>query len=201
MSNMPQKALKYRILLQAFRSLPVKRIMASPTEKTQRIFRLAWKGENIPKLHDDAMEIKRLKIAGSSVLYYKLKQPAERLAIYLVGGGMLKYPQPAQAQALIGLAKECHMDILLPYYPIIFTGGTLPDVYAMLYALYKKALRRYKPENIAFVGGSSGGNLAIGLTSCILYHHTVIPNLQPGSPRNSTLPPFGMGITSPASLT
>lgn len=172
------KTMKYRLLLKVFRLLPVKKIMASPTEKTQRIFRLAYKGENIPKLHDGAMTIKRMKIADSSVLYYKLKQPTDRLAIYLVGGGMLKYPQPVQAEELIGLAKEWNSDILMPYYPIIFTGSTLPDVYAMLYALYKKVLRRYKPQNITFVGGSSGGNLAIGLTSYINEMGEGLP--QPG---------------------
>ena len=57
---MSRKTLKYRILLKAFRLLPVKQLMASPTERTQRIFRLAYKGENIPKFHDAAMEIKRL---------------------------------------------------------------------------------------------------------------------------------------------
>lgn len=175
---MQNRSFKYRMMLNAFRILPVKKIMASSTEKTQRIFRLSYKGENIPKLHDDAMAIKRLKIADSSVLYYKLKQSTDRLAIYLVGGGMLKYPQPFQAKELVGLAKEINADILLPYYPIIYTGGTLPDVYAMLYALYKKALRRYKPENICFVGGSSGGNLAIGLTSYINAMGEGLP--QPG---------------------
>ena len=59
------------------------------------------------------------------------------------------------------------MNILLPYFPIIFTGGTLPDDYAMVYELYKRALKKHKPENISFVGGSSGGNLAIGLTAYI----------------------------------
>ncbi|MBQ9696110.1 MAG: alpha/beta hydrolase, partial [Oscillospiraceae bacterium] len=144
---MADKTLKYRALLRAFRILPVRQIMASPTERTQRIFRLAYKGENIPKLQDDALEIKRLRIAGSSVLYYRHRKQTDRLAIYLVGGGMLKFPQPSQAQALVGFAKQCHTDILLPYYPIIFTGGTLPDVYAMLYALYQQALRRYKPAH------------------------------------------------------
>lgn len=164
---MPKKSFRYRVLLKLFRVLPVKRIMASPTEKTQRVFRLAYKGENIPKLYDAAMTVKRLKIAGSSVLYYKLNRPTGRLAIYLVGGGMLKYPQPAQAKQLLALAKQWNSDVMLPYYPIIFSGGTLPDVYSMLYETYKRALLRYRPENITFVGGSSGGNLAIGLTCYI----------------------------------
>ena len=37
----------------------------------------------------------------------------------------------------------------------------------MLYELYKKTLRKYRPENICFMGGSSGGNLAIGMASYI----------------------------------
>lgn len=175
---MPEKSFKYRVLLKAFRLLPVRKIMASPTEKTQRIFRLAYKGENIPKLHDAAMSVRRLRVAGSSVLYYRLHRRTDRLAIYLVGGGMLKFPQPMQAKGLVASAKEWNSDILLPYYPILFTGGTLPDVYAMLYALYKKALNRYKPENITFVGGSSGGNLAIGLASYINHMGEGLP--QPG---------------------
>ena len=48
-------------------------------------------------------------------------------------------------------------------------------------------------------GSAESGAQAI--ISGILHHHTVIPNLVPDSPRNSTLPPFGMGITSPASFT
>ena len=141
--------------------------MTVPAAKAQRIFKKAYKGENIPAMSDPDLRITVGKVKGSAVVYYKHKKPCERLAIYLVGGGLLKYPQPAQARSLIGLAKECEINILLPYYPIIFTGGSLSDVYAVVYELYKRALRIYKPENICFVGGSSGGNLAIGLTAYI----------------------------------
>ena len=50
---------------------------------------------------------------------------------------------------------------------MVLTGHTLPDTYEMLYELYKKALEKYKPKNIYFLGGSSGGNLALGLISHI----------------------------------
>ena len=49
---MNQKSLKYRALLSAFRLLPVKKIMAGPTEKTQKVFRMAYKGVEIPPMHD-----------------------------------------------------------------------------------------------------------------------------------------------------
>jgi len=98
---------------------------------------------------------------------------------------MLKYPKPSQARSLISLAKEGNIDILLPYYPILFSGGSLPVVYEMLYALYKKALRKYKAEDICIMGGSSGGNLAIGMVSYINAKEEGLPmpgKIYAGSP-------------------
>jgi SAM-dependent methyltransferase len=48
----------------------------------------------------------------------------------------------------VSLAKETGINILLPYYPLVFEGSTLTDVYEMLYELYKKTLRKCRPENI-----------------------------------------------------
>ncbi len=162
-----KKSLKYRFLLSVFRLLPAKRIMAAPKEKAQKLFRRAYKGENVPELTDPELEISRRKVNGATVLIYKHKKASDRIGIYLVGGGMLKYPQPGQAKEVMQLAKECGLDMLLPYYPILFTGATLPDVYEMLYRMYKETLNHYAAENICLMGGSSGGNLAIGLISYI----------------------------------
>lgn len=165
--KMTQKTLKYRMLLKAFRMLPVKRIMAGTPEKTQKIFKKAYKGVEIPELHDPEISVSRGEIKGQAVLYYRHRKETDRVGIYLVGGGMLKYPKPSQAEGLVSLAKETGINILLPYYPLVFEGSTLTDVYEMLYELYKKTLRKYRPENICFMGGSSGGNLAIGMASYI----------------------------------
>ncbi len=162
-----KKSLKYRFLLMVVRLLPAKRIMAAPKEKAQKLFRKAYKGENVPELTDPELNISLDRVNGSSVLVYQHKKGSDRVGIYLVGGGMLKYPQPGQANEVTQLAKECGLDMLLPYYPIVFTGATLPDVYEMLYQLYKKTLEDYTAENICLIGGSSGGNLAIGLISYI----------------------------------
>ena len=162
-----KKSLKYRFLLRVFRLLPAKGIMAAPKEKAQKLFRRAYKGENVPELTDPELEISRRKVNGATVLIYKHKKASDRIGIYLVGGGMLKYPQPGQAKEVMQLAKECGLDMLLPYYPILFTGATLPDVYEMLYRMYKETLNHYAAENICLMGGSSGGNLAIGLISYI----------------------------------
>ena len=164
---MAKKSLKYRFLLGVVRLLPVKRIMASPTEKTQRFFRKAYRGENIPALRDDELDISVEKVDGCSVFCVRHRPRSARVGVYLVGGGMLKYPQPAQCGEVVKLAKATGMDLVLPYYPILFTGATLPDVCAMLYALYREILTRYRAEDVCLIGGSSGGNLALGLVSHI----------------------------------
>lgn len=164
---MANRSLKYRVLLSLVRALPAKKIMASPPEKAQKIFKKAYKGIQIPDLHDPDLRSQRKEVAGSTVLSIWHKKPVDKVGIYLIGGGMLKYPKPSQAKECMTLAKECGIDMMLPYYPIIFTGATLPDVYEMVYQLYKETLREYKPENICLMGGSSGGNLALGLVSYI----------------------------------
>lgn len=35
------------------------------------------------------------------------------------------------------------MDMILPYYPLVFDGATIPDVYKMLFEIYKQALSEY----------------------------------------------------------
>ncbi|MBR1724191.1 MAG: alpha/beta hydrolase, partial [Ruminococcus sp.] len=102
---MSNRTLKYRLLLKIVGALPAKKLMAAPAEKTQKIFKLTYKGENIPAMSDPEMRITKGKVGGSTVLYYKLNEPTDRVMIYLVGGGLLKYPQPAQARELIGIAK------------------------------------------------------------------------------------------------
>ncbi|MCR5775173.1 MAG: alpha/beta hydrolase [Lachnospiraceae bacterium] len=179
------RSLKYRILLKVFRIIPIKRIMAQPAAKTQKLFKKACKGVKIPKLQDPGLLISKGKVDGSTVLYVRNKKGSDRLMVYLVGGGMLKYPMPSQVKEVGNLAKECKVDVVLPYYPLVYTGSTIHDVYEMIYDLYKKALKRYKPENICLAGGSSGGNLALGLVSYINDKSKGIPipgKIYAGSP-------------------
>ena len=182
---MAKRSLKYRILLPLVRLSPAKKLMASPPEKTQKLFRKAYKGVQIPKLSDGEMSIHEKTVAGSTVLAIRHRKSTGRAGVYLVGGGMLKYPQPDQAEEVLQLAKDTGRDMYLPYYPIIFTGASLPDAYEMVYQLYKKLLKEYAPENICLMGGSSGGNLAIGLISYINEKGEGLPmpgKLYAGSP-------------------
>ena len=108
---MNKRSLKYSTLLAAFRVLPVKKIMAASPEKTQKLFRKACKGARISALQDPELMILQKETAGSKVLYVRHKKKADRVGIYLVGGGMLKYPRPGQAKEIVRLAGECGMDM------------------------------------------------------------------------------------------
>ena len=162
-----KRSLKYRILLWVCHFFRLQRVMELPPEKAQKLFRKAYKGVVIPKMHDDLIDIKTEQVLGSTCLWYRYKKGNDRACIYLIGGGMLKYPKPGQAKEVLQLAKETGVDFVLPYYPLVLTGNTLPDVYEMIYALYKEMLKKYEPENIYILGGSSGANLALGMISYI----------------------------------
>lgn len=123
---------KYKFLLKMFKVLNMQKIMALPPEKSQKLFRKAYKGVVIPNMSDAELDIETAQVAGSTVVWYKHKKEKRKLCFYLVGGGMLKYPKPKQAKGLIKLAKQCNIDFVLPYYPLVLTGHTLPDTYEML---------------------------------------------------------------------
>ena len=60
----------------------------------------------------------------------------------------------------------------------------------MLYELYKEALQSYEAEDITFVGGSSGGNLALGMISYINEKEDGLPvpgKVYAGSPGSLVL--------------
>ena len=75
---MVNRSLKYKMLLSAFRVLPVKKIMAASPEKTQKLFRKAYKGADVPTLHDPALLISQKEVALSKVRMRILTQNSEK---------------------------------------------------------------------------------------------------------------------------
>lgn len=144
----------------------VQNIMAQPYDKLIRLFGSDRAVPKIPALSDPELEISTEKVRDHTVLYFRHRQPSRGVCVYLVGGGMLKYPKPGQARGVIELAKKSGRDICLPYYPLR-PAYTLPQVYEMLYELYRELLSTYSPENILFLGGSSGAYHALSLVSYI----------------------------------
>ncbi|MDO4333773.1 MAG: alpha/beta hydrolase [Eubacteriales bacterium] len=142
------------------------KIMAQPYDKLQKVFKTGKGQPDIPKLSDPELDFSVFKVNDFPVLYVKHKKPVQGVCIYVAGGGMLKYPKKAQAKEMVRYAGELGRDMVLPYYPLC-PKHNLYDVYDMLYELYKKLLTEFRAENIAFLGGSSGGNHTVGLISHI----------------------------------
>lgn len=153
---------KYAIIKKAARIINFQKIMAQPYSKLQETFKTASAVPKIPALQDPEFTFETETLCGQPVLYIKHKQPVQKVCVYVVGGGMLKYPKPSQAKEQITLAKLTGRDMVLPYYPLV-PQHCLADVYAMLYELYTTLLKTYKAEDIAFLGASSGGNHTLGL--------------------------------------
>lgn len=157
---------KYTIIKAMFHIVPMQKIMAKPYEELLKTFHTAQAKPSIPQLKDPAFTYQTHNVENFPVLEILHKKKSDHVCIYVAGGGMLKYPKPAQAKDLIPLAKETGRNMLLPYFPLA-PEHDLIDALDMLYATYKMALEHYPAENIAFLGGSSGAAMVLWLMSYI----------------------------------
>lgn len=157
---------KYTLLKVIAKILRLQNMMKKPYSQLQKKFKTQTAYPVIPECIEEDLDFSTFKVGVNPVLHIKHKAPAERVCIYLIGGGMLKYPKKDEVKEQIKLARLTGRDMVLPYYPLVPDNSIL-DVYEMLYQLYKKLIAEYEHENIAIAGGSSGGNLALGLISYI----------------------------------
>lgn len=159
-------SVKYTLLKVIAKILRLQNMMKKPYSQLQKKFKTQTAYPVIPECIEEDLDFSTFKVGVNPVLHVKHKAPAERVCIYLIGGGMLKYPKKDEVKEQIKLARLTGRDMVLPYYPLVPDNSIL-DVYEMLYKLYKKLIAEYEHENIAIAGGSSGGNLALGLISYI----------------------------------
>lgn len=157
---------KYTLLKVIAKILRLQNMMKKPYSQLQKKFKTQTAYPVIPECIEEDLDFSTFKVGVNPVLHVKHKAPAEQVCIYLIGGGMLKYPKKDEVKEQIKLARLTGRDMVLPYYPLVPDNSIL-DVYEMLYQLYKKLIAKYEHENIAIAGGSSGGNLALGLISYI----------------------------------
>lgn len=159
-------SLKYKVIKNVMRILNLQKMMSQPYVKLQKTFKTEKAVPNIPKLSNKNFNFEVFTVSGQPVLHVKHKKYTDKVCIYVVGGGMLKYPKASQAKQMITLADELQSNIILPYYPLV-PKHNIYDVYDMLYQTYKIILKDYNAENVSFLGGSSGGNHTLGLISYI----------------------------------
>ena len=159
-------SLKYSVIKTVFHILPVQKMMAKPYDELLKMFHTADAKPLIPQLKDPELTFQTHETEDSPVLEISHKKKSDYACIYVVGGGMLKYPKPSQAKEMVSLAKETGRNILLPYFPLA-PKHDLIDALNMLYETYKMALEHYPAERIAFLGGSSGAAMTLWLMSWI----------------------------------
>ena len=157
---------KYTLLKVIAKILRLQNMMKKPYSQLQKKFKTQTAYPVIPECIEEDLDFSTFKVGVNPILHIKHKAPAEQVCIYLIGGGMLKYPKKDEVKEQIKIARLTGRDMVLPYYPLVPDNSIL-DVYEMLYQLYKKLIEEYEHENIAIAGGSSGGNLALGLISYI----------------------------------
>lgn len=100
-----------------------------------------------------------------------------RALLYLYGGGHITAPDDGDVKTAERIGTRSGRDVWFPYYPLC-TEGTIKDSFEMVYAVYQEMLRQYRPKDIALLGFSSGGALAIGL--CSHNNEQAVPLPMPG---------------------
>ena len=121
-----------------------------------------WRG--MPDLFDPELDIHSESVCGRPLLCMVHPGRAKKAIMYMIGGGMVKAPRHEAILRAVRMAKITEKDVFIPYYPLC-TDHPASRAYDMVLECYRRLLRDYAPEDIALLGTSSGGNLALGMIS------------------------------------
>ncbi|OUM67996.1 hypothetical protein PIROE2DRAFT_58391 [Piromyces sp. E2] len=92
--------------------------------------------------------------------------PAKKAILFFFGGGFIRGCGDGVVKSAKKYGERSGRDVWLPYYPLCI-DHCITETYDMIYHTYKEMLKVYEPQNIALVGFSSGGAIALGLCSHI----------------------------------
>lgn len=94
------------------------------------------------------------------------KKRRKNAVLFVFGGGMILGSDKGDVGLSRKIAETTNVDVWFPYYPLCHEHDMLENV-QMIYECYAKMLTFYKPENIVFLGFSSGGALILDLITYI----------------------------------
>lgn len=103
--------------------------------------------------------------------------PSKRALLFLFGGGHIIAPSDGDVKTAEKMGTASGRDVWFPYYPLCIDKN-VKESHEMVYVTYKEMLKEYKPEDIAVLGFSSGGALAIGM--CLYNNEQTSPLPMPG---------------------
>jgi len=159
-------SLKYKILRTCMKATGIKRRMSGSKEELLKRAEAEAAKKKIPKFKSLDLDITVRKFEGEDVVYMTHKQKVNRVCIFLIGGGMIKYPQLSALKKAMKICIETGRDFIIPYYPLCI-DQPITVAYDFMCRLYEDTLQHYRAENILLCGSSSGGNLALGLAAHI----------------------------------
>ena len=90
----------------------------------------------------------------------------EKSILFVFGGGMILGSDKGDIGLARKIVDQTDCDVWFPYYPMCHEHDMLENV-QMIFACYTKMLESYRPENIVFLGFSSGGALILDLITYI----------------------------------
>ncbi|MCR4644070.1 MAG: alpha/beta hydrolase [Oscillospiraceae bacterium] len=90
----------------------------------------------------------------------------KKAVLFVFGGGMIIGSDKGDIALSRKIAAATNTDIWFPYYPLCHEHDMLENV-RMIFECYTKMLHFYHPENIVFLGFSSGGALILDLITYI----------------------------------
>ena len=94
------------------------------------------------------------------------KKRRKNAILFVFGGGMILGSDKGDIGLSRKIAEKTGSDVWFPYYPLCHEHDMLENV-QMIFECYEKMLTFYKPENIVFLGFSSGGALILDLITYI----------------------------------
>ncbi|ORX86541.1 alpha/beta-hydrolase [Anaeromyces robustus] len=184
-------SIRSRLLGGIFKLSGYKKVFAKPEEELLESFRK----ENekcVFKLPTDKNAIYSDVVINEEKDHHCLRmqkeeKPSEKAVLFLCGGGFVRGINDHAVKSARNYGEKSGRDVWLPYYPLCI-DNCVTETYTMVYQTYKEMLKIYKPENIAFLGFSSGGAMAIGLCchiNALKEPNVSMPNLiiavSPGS--------------------
>ena len=86
--------------------------------------------------------------------------------LFVFGGGMILGSDKGDVGLSGKIAEITNSDVWFPYYPLCHEHDILENI-QMIYECYEKMMTFYKPENIVFLGFSSGAALILDLITYI----------------------------------
>lgn len=90
----------------------------------------------------------------------------KRAVMFVFGGGMILGSDSKDVGLCAKIARQTGTDVWFPYYPMCHEHDMLENV-QMIFECYKLMLESYEPQNIVFLGFSSGAALILDLITYI----------------------------------